>query len=66
MKTKEFVTVLRSMKIEELVEKKTSIAEELLRGRFKAAVGQSVPGISLSHLRRSLARVETELSRRRG
>lgn len=65
MKTKEFLSELRSSSIEELFSKRTAVAEVLLKGRFKAAVGQSVAGAALSNLRRSLARVETEISRRR-
>jgi ribosomal protein L29 len=65
MKRKEFLSELRSSSIEELFSKRTAVAEELLKGRFKAAVGQSVAGAALSNLRRSLARVETEISRRR-
>jgi ribosomal protein L29 len=65
MKTKNFLSELRSSSIDELFAKRTAVAEELLKGRFKAAVGQSVVGAALSNLRRSLARVETEISRRR-
>jgi ribosomal protein L29 len=64
MKTKEFLVELRSLSIEELISKRAAIAEQLLKGRFKAAVGQCGPGVSLSGTRRSLARVETEISRR--
>jgi ribosomal protein L29 len=66
MKVKAFLSELRSSSFEELIAKKIMVAEELLRARFKAATGQSVSGLSLSNLKKSLARVETEIVRRRG
>jgi ribosomal protein L29 len=65
MKTKEFLSELRSSSKEVLIAKRVAVAEELLKSRFKSAVGQTAPGTRLSNLRRSLARIETELSSRR-
>jgi large subunit ribosomal protein L29 len=65
MKTKEFLSELRSSSKEDLIAKRVAVAEELLKSRFKSAVGQTASGTRLSNLRRSLARIETELSSRR-
>lgn len=65
MKTRELKNELKSLSDQELSERRVAVAEELLKRRFQAAVGQGQPGSSVVALRRQLARVETEARGRR-
>lgn len=63
MKTREFKSEIAKASLDELLMKRVQLAEDVMRMRFRAAVGQSGMGC-VSHLRRLVARVETELVRR--
>lgn len=61
MKTLELRNELKALRIPELRRKRVEVAEDLLKRRFRAAVGQAPSGMSLSTVKKQLARVETEL-----
>jgi large subunit ribosomal protein L29 len=59
MKAKEFINQLRGLSEAELREKARSLAEELMKLRFRKASGQLTQTHRLDEIRRNLARVET-------
>lgn len=63
MKTKEFKAEITSVDLSELLKKRVQLAEDVMKARFRVAVGQGGVG-SVSCLRRKVARVETEIIRR--
>ena len=62
MKRKEFLSEIKKMSPKDLKEKRRSMAEELLKLRFRKASGQLEQAHRISILKRELARVETALS----
>ncbi len=62
MKTKEFLGDIKKLSKEELQEKRRAISEELMKLRFKQAIGQLNQGHTIPQLKRNLARVNTMLS----
>jgi large subunit ribosomal protein L29 len=65
MKKKDFMKEIRGMDVSSLEMKATSLAEELMRLRFKAATRQLEKAHQLKTVRRSLARVQTVLEAKR-
>lgn len=61
MKSKDFLKEIRGLTKADLQDKARSLAEELMRLRFKATVGQLEKPHRLSELRGNLARVQTVL-----
>jgi ribosomal protein L29 len=64
MKRRIFLRELSALSVEELKKKRVQVAEDLMKGRFRVAVGQGAPGQASSSARRDLARIETELRKR--
>lgn len=62
MKKKEGLKQLKDMSPESMKEKARTIAEELMRLRFRKTTGQLEQSHRLRELRRSLAQVKTLLS----
>lgn len=61
MKTRELRNELKSLTVQALKAKRIEVAEDLLKRRFRSAVGQAPSGESLSTVKRQLARIETEI-----
>lgn len=61
MKTKEFLKEIKGLSREDLKEKARSIAEELMKLRFRKVSGQVEQSHRLGQLRRNLARVQTQI-----
>jgi len=66
MKTKDFRKEIQTLSQEELSTRAKALAEELMKLRFRAASGQLEQSHRLGQLRRNLARVRTELTKRYG
>jgi ribosomal protein L29 len=64
MKRKEFLKEINGLDRAALQEKANKLAEELMRLRFKQASKQLDKGHLLSQTRKSLARVQTALSKK--
>lgn len=62
MKRKDFLKEIKGMEVIALQEKAHSLAEELMRLRFKQASKQLEKGHLLGETRRNLARVQTVLT----
>lgn len=62
MKRKDFLKEIKGMEVIALQEKANSLAEELMRLRFKQASKQLEKGHLLGETRRNLARVQTVLT----
>ncbi len=65
MKTKDFLNDIKKFSVEELQEKRRTISEELMKLRFKQAVGQLNQGHTIPALKKHLARVNTKLSEKK-
>ena len=64
MKSKEFNIQLKALSEAELREKARSLAEELMKLRFRKASGQLQQTHRLDEIRRNLARVQTALKQK--
>lgn len=62
MKSKQFLNDIKKLSVQELQEKRRSLSEELMKLRFKQAIGQLEKGHVFRELKRDLARVETMIS----
>lgn len=62
MKKKEFNKKVKSASKDELVTQAKSLAEELMKLRFRKASGQLEQAHQIPHIRRNLARVRTALT----
>jgi len=62
MKAKEFINELRGLSLEDVKEKRRSLSEELMKLRFRKAVGQLDRSHRISEVKRNIARVVGVLS----
>lgn len=64
MKRKEFLGEIEGLSVEELQARASEIGEELMKLRFRKAVGQLEQSHLPGQLKRNLARVNTLISRK--
>lgn len=62
MKSKHFINDIKNLSASELAVKKVALKEELMKLRFKGAVGQLEKNHMVRQVRRDIARVETVIS----
>ena len=62
MKRKEFLAEIRGLSDKDLTERARTLAEELLKLRFRNASGQLTQGHRIGELKRNLARVKSLIS----
>ena len=66
MKKSEFAAELKGMSLVDLKERARQVAEELMKLRFRKAVGQLEQTHHLGELKKNLARVNTAISQQSG
>jgi ribosomal protein L29 len=62
MKQKDFLAWVKASPKAELIARRLQLSEELMKSRFKRASSQATPGHSDVVVRRSIARINTELA----
>jgi len=62
MKSKDFLKEIKGLSKDDLKAKAVTVAEELMRLRFKRATGQLQQSHRVGELRRSLAQIKTVLN----
>lgn len=66
MKSKNFINEIKGLSAKDLAAKKVALKEELMKLRFKGAVGQLEKPHMVQQLKRDIARVETLIAANKG